>query len=97
MLNCIVMRQRSTFHPTYSDLRPFIRHIHISDAGGISYEGMQIGDGEIDFQGILPLLEGLDVIAVPEILNGHEDRGEGFRVAVSRLKALGYFGTSLKG
>ncbi len=84
------------FYSYIKQLKPFIRHVHVSDAGGISYEGMQIGDGEIDFRGILPLLEGLDVIAVPEILNGHEDRGEGFRVAVSRLKALGYFDTPLK-
>jgi N-acetylneuraminate synthase len=72
-------------------LRPFIRHIHIADARGISGEGLQIGDGEIDFEALLPLLKGLDVTAVPEIIGGHRERGAGFRLAADRLVKLGYF------
>ncbi len=72
-------------------LRPFIRHIHIADARGTSGEGLQIGDGEIDFEALLPLLKGLDVTAVPEILGGHRERGAGFKLAADRLAKLGYF------
>lgn len=72
-------------------LRPFIRHIHIADASGVTGEGLQIGDGEIDFEALLPVLKGLDVIAVPEIMDGHRDGGAGFKLAADRLAKLGYF------
>jgi hypothetical protein len=39
----------------------------------------------------MPILEGLDVVAVPEILEGHKNRGAGFRIAVDRLKKMGFF------
>jgi deoxyribonuclease-4 len=73
-------------------LRPYIRHVHVADARGISGEGLQIGDGEIDFGALLPILEGLDVTAVPEIMDGHRDGGAGFSIAADRLARLGYFG-----
>jgi len=72
-------------------LNPFVRHIHIADARGVSGEGLQIGDGEVDFAALLPLLRGLDVPAVPEVLEGHRDGGAGFRLAADRLTKLGYF------
>jgi deoxyribonuclease-4 len=72
-------------------LKPYIRHIHVSDARGTTQEGLQIGDGEIDFKGLLPILKGLDVVAVPEIIDGHKDGGAGFRVAVGRLNQIGFF------
>jgi N-acetylneuraminate synthase len=72
-------------------LKPYIRHIHIADARGISGEGLQVGDGEIDFEALLPLLKGLDVTAVPEILGGHRDGGAGFKLAAERLAKLGYY------
>lgn len=78
--------------PSYiTALKPFTRHMHLSDARGSSEEGIQIGEGEIDLKGILPLLDDPDVIAVPEILDGHKNNGAGFRLAVDRLKSLGYF------
>ncbi len=72
-------------------LKPFIRHVHIADARGISGEGLQIGDGEIDFDALLPLLKDIGVPIVPEIRGGHEDGGAGFRRAAQRLAKLGYF------
>jgi len=79
------------FRSYLTKLRPYIRHIHVSDARGTSEEGLQIGEGEIDFPDIMPILEGLDVVAVPEILEGHKNRGAGFRIAVDRLKKMGFF------
>jgi deoxyribonuclease-4 len=72
-------------------LKPFIRHIHISDARGTEDEGVQIGEGEIDFEALLPCLEGLDVAVVPEIFNGHRDRGAAFKIAIDRLESIGFF------
>lgn len=72
-------------------LKPYIRHIHISDALGFSNEGLQIGEGEIDFKGLLHVLDGIDVIAVPEIVNGHKASGLEFKIARGRLAHLGFF------
>jgi N-acetylneuraminate synthase len=72
-------------------LQPLIRHIHVADARGVTAEGLQVSEGEIDFKALLPVLKGLDVIAVPEIMNGHSNRGAGFKVAAERLVKLGYF------
>lgn len=72
-------------------LKPFVRHIHIADALGDAGEGIQIGDGELDFKAVLSSLKGLDVIAVPEILNGHKDGGAGFKIARNRLARMGWY------
>jgi len=50
---------------------PFIRHIHFSDAYGLDGEGMQIGEGDIDFNRIMPLFKGYAGTWVPEIWRGH--------------------------
>jgi N-acetylneuraminate synthase len=79
------------FESYIAGLKPYIGHIHVSDARGTSEEGLQIGEGEIDFPGIMPILKGLDVVAIPEILEGHKNSGAGFRIAVDRLKRMGFF------
>ncbi len=72
-------------------LRPFIRHLHVADARGVTSEGLQVSEGEIDFKALLPILKGLDVITVPEIRGGHDNGGAGFKLAADRLAKLGYF------
>lgn len=74
-------------------LMPFTEHIHISDARGTADEGVQIGEGEIDFRALSRDLGGLDVAAVPEILDGHKAGGSGFRTAYDRLAKLGFYDT----
>jgi N-acetylneuraminate synthase len=70
-------------------LKPYIRHLHISDAAGVDGEGLQIEEGDIDWRTVIPLLQA-DVTFVPEIWKGHERHGHGFRVAMDRLsKYLG--------
>ncbi len=66
-------------------LRPFIRHLHVADAAGLSGEGLQIGDGEVNFVDLLPRLVDPAVTLVPEIWMGHHGAGEGFRVALQHL------------
>lgn len=67
---------------------PYIGHLHIVDATGNDGEGLQIGDGDIDF---LALAKTLNEVApqasfIPEIWQGHENNGEGFHLALSRLE-----------
>jgi sialic acid synthase SpsE/sugar phosphate isomerase/epimerase len=70
------------------EVSPFVVHLHIADARGIDGEGLQIGDGEIDF---LALSEQLnfstpDISFIPEIWQGHKNNGDGFWIALNNLE-----------
>jgi sialic acid synthase SpsE/sugar phosphate isomerase/epimerase len=67
-------------------LLPFIKHVHIADAAGWDGEGLQIGDGEVDFKKVINIIKDLDVVFVPEIWQGHKFGGEGFIKAMDKLK-----------
>ncbi len=60
------------------------RHVHVSDARAPDSEGLQIGDGSVDFS----VLRGLRVPVLAEIWNGHENGGLGFKTAIERLRSL---------
>ncbi|MBF4550307.1 acetylneuraminic acid synthetase [Pseudoclavibacter sp. RFBJ3] len=73
----------------YTELvAPHSIHLHLVDATGVDGEGVQVGDGEVDW----PLLAGqLDEFApgapfIPEIWQGHIDNGQGFWTALDRLE-----------
>lgn len=61
-----------------------VMHIHASDAKAPDREGMQIGEGDIDFG----FLADAKVPILAEIWNGHENGGEGFRAGIERLRSL---------
>jgi N-acetylneuraminate synthase len=63
-------------------LNKMIKHVHASDAKPPHHEGLQIGDGNIDFN----ILTDFKVPIVPEIIDGHKNCGEGFKIAVARLR-----------
>jgi N-acetylneuraminate synthase len=69
-------------------LRPYIEYLHVADAAGVDGEGLQIGDGEIDFDRLAPVFEDFQGPVVTEIWRGHENRGEGFKKAATRLGEL---------
>jgi sialic acid synthase SpsE/sugar phosphate isomerase/epimerase len=64
---------------------PYTHHLHIADASGIDGEGIQIGEGVIEWDIILPLLAQKEFTWVPEIWSGHLHNGAGFVEAVNRL------------
>lgn len=59
------------------EVMPLVRHIHISDAYGNNGEGIQIGEGEIDFETVLHEVESYHFSWVPEIWSGHLHHGAG--------------------
>lgn len=71
---------------------PHIRHVHISDAHGIDGEGMQIGEGELDFDALFRHLEALQFSWVPEIWSGHVNHGAGTHRALCCLEKYGQAG-----
>jgi len=71
-------------------LEPYIDYLHIADAAGVDGEGLQIGDGEIDFERLVSVFSDFEGPIITEIWRGHENRGEGFKKAAERLSR--YFG-----
>lgn len=71
---------------------PYVAHLHVADAYGIDGEGVQIGDGEIDFARTFALLAELtdlrSVTWTPEIWQGHLHQNRGFLTALERLAAI---------
>lgn len=68
---------------------PYIHHLHISDAAGINGEGLQIGEGEVDFNSLLRILRPKEFSWVPEIWSGHHYHGAGVYRALLNLEAFG--------
>ncbi|MFI5312127.1 MAG: N-acetylneuraminate synthase family protein [Gemmatimonadales bacterium] len=64
---------------------PFVRHLHVSDGAGTSGEGLQIGEGNVNFVELLPVLLASTPTLIPEIWMGHHENGEGFRTALEHL------------
>jgi N-acetylneuraminate synthase len=71
-----------------AQLGPHTAHLHFGDARGLDGEGLQIGEGEIDFDEIGAVLRkhAPGVSFIPEIWQGHKNMGEGFWTAFERLE-----------
>ncbi len=67
---------------------PFIRHLHVSDGAGTSGEGLQVGDGSVNFVALLPVLLESQPTLIPEIWMGHHENGLAFRTALERLTEI---------
>lgn len=69
---------------------PHSAHFHIVDAKGVDGEGIQIGEGDVDFPAFADDLDKFAPHAsfIPEIWQGHENEGEGFWIALERLEGL---------
>ncbi|MCS6711639.1 N-acetylneuraminate synthase family protein [Brachybacterium sp. EF45031] len=74
----------------YVDLMgPYTEHLHIVDSVGVDGEGVQVGEGEVDFRDLAERMDRLAPKApfIPEIWMGHVNNGQGFFTALDRLQA----------
>ena len=69
-------------------LGPYTRHYHLGDSKGVDGEGLQIGEGDIDFKALGEVMAGSapDAWFIPEIWQGHKNLGEGLWIALERLE-----------
>lgn len=69
---------------------PYTAHLHIGDASGVNGEGLQIGEGEVDFKklGKILMQECPNASFIPEIWQGHKNGGEDFWIALNKLEGM---------
>lgn len=79
-----------------AQVAPFVRHLHVSDGAGTSGEGLQIGEGNVNFVDVLPPLLAVKPTLIPEIWMGHHENGEGFQVALEHLTDIHWAGDALR-
>jgi sialic acid synthase SpsE/sugar phosphate isomerase/epimerase len=73
------------FYEQVSILLPYIHHLHLSDGAGLDGEGLQIGEGTIDWVHFFRIIGDYRGTMIPEIWRGHQRQGEGFLIAIQRL------------
>lgn len=66
-------------------VKPIVKHLHYSDCIGIDSEGLQVGEGDIDWSEVCRVFQDHTYGWTPEIWNGHHDHGEKFYEAHRRL------------
>ena len=76
------------FYQFAEKIAPYSAHLHLGDAKGLNGEGLQVGEGEIDFVRLGAILQKgcPNATFIPEIWQGHKNGGEGFWVALERLE-----------
>ena len=79
-----------SFHQFLEEVVPYTAHMHFADSENTGGEGLQIGEGEVDYHAVGEVINRLNPNAsfIPEIWQGHENRGEGFWIALERLEHL---------
>jgi N-acetylneuraminate synthase len=76
------------FYDFAEKIAPLSAHLHLGDAKGLNGEGLQIGEGDIDFVRLGRILrKGCPQASfIPEIWQGHKNGGEGFWIALEELE-----------
>ena len=78
------------FYDFAEKIAPITGHLHLGDASGINGEGLQIGEGDIDFRRLAVILDKHcpDASFIPEIWQGHKNGGEDFWLALEYLETI---------
>lgn len=80
--------EHRSFKEFLEKVAPYTAHIHMVDAIGIDGEGLQIHEGDIDFEMVASVLDKKcpDASFIPEIWQGHKNNCQGFWVSLERLE-----------
>mgnify|MGYP001225124521 CR=1 FL=1 len=78
------------FYDFAEKIAPITGHLHLGDASGVNGEGLQIGEGDLDFKKLAGILDKHcpEASFIPEIWQGHKNAGEAFWIALDRLEQL---------
>jgi N-acetylneuraminate synthase len=81
----------SNYYDAIKLLLPHTAHLHISDAKGLDGEGLQIGEGEINWVEFSHAVENFadtKLTWIPEIWQGHTNKNNGARLALNKLMGV---------
>jgi len=68
----------------------YVEHFHLSDADGVDGEGLQLGEGTMNYEKIIPLLNNFTEKSFAiEVWKGHEQGGKGFGEFLDMIKQKG--------
>lgn len=79
------------FNEFLKKVLPYTIHLHVVDAKGVDGEGVQIGQGDVDFAMLRDRMNEYapGVQFIPEVWQGHKNKGEGFWSALEFLEKGG--------
>ena len=78
----------TSFNDDFLEIIHLADHLHLSDSSSSSNEGLNIGDGNIDFKFILDNIfksNNKEISFIPEVWQGHLKNGEGFKISLERI------------
>lgn len=77
------------FYDFVKSVAPYVVHLHVVDALGVDGEGIELGKGDVDFRRLGKLLNKYapNIQFIPEVWQGHKNRGEGFWKALNYLES----------
>ena len=81
---------KHSFKEFVEQVGPYTAHLHVADCLGVDGEGLQIGEGDMDFVALGHDLQQACPRAsfIPEIWQGHKNEGEGFWQALAQLEPV---------
>ncbi len=79
--------EKSSLADYAKKVKGFVSHLHISDAAGLSAEGIPIFSGDIDFCSVFKVLQDIEYTWVTEIWSGHLHNGAGTYKAMLELES----------
>jgi len=76
------------FDDFVAKVAPHSVHLHVVDAKGVDGEGVQIGEGDVDFKVLVKNLDksAAEIQFIPEVWQGHKNHGQGFWDALTYLE-----------
>ena len=77
-----------SFDKFIEETKDMISHLHIADAHNNAEEGLNIGNGSVNFSKILPLLEDISYTWIVETWQGHLNQGRGFASSLEELSDM---------
>lgn len=77
-----------SFYEIMDQVSKNFNYLHIADAIYPGEEGINIGEGEMDFNRLKKYLNNKDYFWIPEVWNGHLDNFSGFKTALKKLNQL---------
>ena len=73
-----------------SKIEKYVKHFHLSDAGGEDGEGLQFGEGDLPFEKVIPILNKHEKTSFAiEVWKGHEQNGKGFGEFLNKVVQAG--------